>query len=268
MPAIATMRGRYWSARVARCSRPALSSALLSSEACAVGRGTRLVMPRPRPGSRSCSLGASRRGVNPDRARAGQNRFPGRAKCQPVAAEYRPGLIPQNSTQNGAPGSGSTSGMVRSRAASRSIMIPACRVLDAGGAADRGEGALGVADRHDQLAERRFLAQLDPYRRTAGLDGGEAPAALVVPGAEGHDAGEAGSGQADPANGVPGLGFGRDGADGAQRDADVPVQGAEFFQPRQPDYEVRAVDDQLGHRRLRADPPGELGGMICLVSMI
>ena len=50
--------------------------------------------------------------MKPDRCRAGQNRLPGRAKCQPVAAEYRLGLMPQNSTRSGSPGAGSTSGMV------------------------------------------------------------------------------------------------------------------------------------------------------------
>ncbi len=73
---------------------PAWSSARSSSDACAVARATRLVMPRPKPGSRSCSQGPSRRGVNPDSSSAGQNLFPGLAKCQPVAAEYWPGLMP------------------------------------------------------------------------------------------------------------------------------------------------------------------------------
>ena len=58
--------------------------------------------------------------MNPDKCRAGQNLLPGRAKCQPVAAEYRLGLMPQNSTCSGSPGSGSTSGMVRFLAACRS----------------------------------------------------------------------------------------------------------------------------------------------------
>ncbi len=58
--------------------------------------------------------------MKPDRCRAGQNLLPGRAKCQPVAAEYRLGLMPQNSTCSGASGGGSTSGMVRFLAASRS----------------------------------------------------------------------------------------------------------------------------------------------------
>ena len=50
---------------------------------------------------------------------AGENLLPGRAKCQPVAAEYRLGLMPQNSTRSGAPGGGITSGMVRFAAAAR-----------------------------------------------------------------------------------------------------------------------------------------------------
>src|SRR2546429_1718319 len=56
----------------------------------------------------------------PDRCRAGQNLLPGRAKCQPVAAEYRLGLMPQNSTRSSSPAAGSTSGMVRFAAAARS----------------------------------------------------------------------------------------------------------------------------------------------------
>ncbi len=55
-----------------------------------------------------------------ERRPSSQNLLPGRAKCQPVAAEYRLGLMPQNSTCSGSPGSGSTSGMVRFLAACRS----------------------------------------------------------------------------------------------------------------------------------------------------
>ncbi len=58
--------------------------------------------------------------MKPDRCRAGQNLLPGRAKCQPVAAEYRLGLMPQNSTRSGSARTGSTSGMVRFVAAWRS----------------------------------------------------------------------------------------------------------------------------------------------------
>ena len=58
--------------------------------------------------------------MNPDRYNAGQNRFPGRAKWCPVAAEYSPGLIPENSTRNPGP---ITSGMVRSLAAASSAAV-------------------------------------------------------------------------------------------------------------------------------------------------
>ena len=53
--------------------------------------------------------------MNPEACSAGQNRLPGRAKWYPVAAEYSPGLIPENSTRS--PGA-TTSGIVVSRAAS------------------------------------------------------------------------------------------------------------------------------------------------------
>ena len=119
-PAMATYRGRRRDTSSASRAPPACSSARLSSAAWAVARATRFVMPSPYPASSCCSLGASRRGVKPEPCSAGQNRLPGRAKCQPVAAEYRPGLIPQNSTRNGSPGAGSTSGTVRWRAAARS----------------------------------------------------------------------------------------------------------------------------------------------------
>ena len=58
--------------------------------------------------SPNCSEGCIRSGVNPERCSAGQNRLPGRAKCRAVAAEYSPGLIPQNTTDR--PGA-ITSGM-------------------------------------------------------------------------------------------------------------------------------------------------------------
>jgi hypothetical protein len=99
-----------------------LSSVLLSSAAWAVARGAMFVMPSPARASSACSDGLSWRSVKPDRYSAGQNRLPGRAKCQPVAAEYRLGLIPQNSTRNGSPGAGSTSGIVALRAAARSSL--------------------------------------------------------------------------------------------------------------------------------------------------
>ena len=52
--------------------------------------------------------------MNPAAYSAGQNRFPGRAKWYPVAAEYSPGLMPANSTRS--PGA-ATSGIVLSLAA-------------------------------------------------------------------------------------------------------------------------------------------------------
>src|SRR6266540_649737 len=55
-------------------------------------------MPSPSSSRRSCSAGSSSRGVNPERCSTGQKRLPGLAKWRPVAAEYSPGLIPQNST--------------------------------------------------------------------------------------------------------------------------------------------------------------------------
>ena len=48
-------------------------------------------------------------------------------ECQPVTAEYRLGLMPQNSTRSGAPGGGSTSGMVRFLAGARSSGLAAPR---------------------------------------------------------------------------------------------------------------------------------------------
>ena len=75
--------------------------------------------------------------MNPDWCRAGQNRLPGRAKWWPVAAEYRPGLMPANSTRR--PGA-TRSGMVRSRAAA----ISALRGRP-GGRCSRGLQAYGQA---------------------------------------------------------------------------------------------------------------------------
>src|SRR3954449_6326510 len=49
------------------------------------------------------SSGARRRGVKPAAYRAGQNRFPGRAKWWPRAAETRPGLMPQKRTRRPGP---------------------------------------------------------------------------------------------------------------------------------------------------------------------
>src|SRR5208283_299814 len=104
-------------------------------------------MPSPYSASNCCSPGASRRGVKPAACSAGQNRLPGRAKWWPVAAEYRPGLMPQKRTRNGWPGAGSTSGTVRVRAASRSR--PRYEVLRTGGTRSRyrrGSFADGTVD--------------------------------------------------------------------------------------------------------------------------
>src|SRR5256886_5233512 len=99
---------------------PSTNSSGRSSSARAVARATTLVMPSPRASSCSCSSGRNTRPVKPERCRAGQKRFPGRAKWYPVAAEYRPGLMPANSTRR--PGA-MTSGIVRSLAASRSACV-------------------------------------------------------------------------------------------------------------------------------------------------
>src|SRR5579862_7549527 len=52
---------------------------------------------------------------------------------------------------------------------------------DAGGAPDRGDGALGVGHRHDQPAELGFVGEVHPDRRTAALDGGEVLTAQKPP---------------------------------------------------------------------------------------
>jgi len=80
-----------------------------------------------------------------------------------------------------------------------------------------------------------------------------------------------------PAQRVPGVRLGYGGAAGAQRDADVPVHGAELFQPGQADHEVGAIHEQPGHGAssglvqeeqardlpgtVVADPAGHLGGL-------
>jgi hypothetical protein len=125
--------------------------------------------------------------------------------------------------------------------------MPCLVISDAGGAADGGESGIGVADRHDQQAERRFLTQLDPYRRTAGLDGGEVPAALVEPGTEGDDSRDTGTDEPDSAQRVPGLRFGRDGADGAQGYPDVLVECVRPAGPAAPPRACgSAEDDAVG----------------------
>src|SRR5689334_11726301 len=117
MPTTATNWGAYSAASWVRRVAPARSSAGVSSSARAVALGTTLVMPRPELRSVYCSSGRRWWGVKPDRWRVGQNRLPGLAKWWPVAAEYRPGLMPQKSTAR--PGA-ITSGMVRLRAADSS----------------------------------------------------------------------------------------------------------------------------------------------------
>ena len=81
-PAMAMMRGRWRSARAARCSRPARSSALDSSAACAVARATRLVMPSPITGSAGPARTGRRSRGKPGQMQGGP---------EPVA---RPGEVP------------------------------------------------------------------------------------------------------------------------------------------------------------------------------
>jgi hypothetical protein len=59
---------------------PRRSSSALSSAAVAVARATRFVMPSPQVRSSPSSQGRSSRPVKPPACRAGQKRFPGRAK--------------------------------------------------------------------------------------------------------------------------------------------------------------------------------------------
>ena len=66
----------------------------------ALAKGTTLVKPMPRARSSACSEGRSTRSVNPAACSVRQKRLPGRAKWQPTTAEYRLGLIPQNSTRS------------------------------------------------------------------------------------------------------------------------------------------------------------------------
>ncbi|GAB3940280.1 hypothetical protein GCM10027614_23690 [Micromonospora vulcania] len=119
-PTTATQRGRCRATVLVRSRAPSRSSPAVSSSARALARAAMLVMPRPRAGNSSCSLGCSSRGVKPPRCSAGQNRLPGRAKCQPVAADQSPGLMPTKSTASPSP---STSGMVRSVAAASSARV-------------------------------------------------------------------------------------------------------------------------------------------------
>src|SRR6185312_12474066 len=102
-PRIATHLGRCRSALTASPVTPATSSAGVSSSARAVARLLRLVIPSPCASSSARSHGRSSRSVKPAPCRAGQKRLPRRAKCSPTAAEYRPGLKPQNSTRRPGP---------------------------------------------------------------------------------------------------------------------------------------------------------------------
>ena len=117
MPTTASHRGARRVTLAVSTRPPARISSAVSSSARAVARATTLVMPSPSGSRSSCSSGRSTRSVKPAAYSAGQNRFPGRAKWYPVAAEYRPGLIPANSTRSPGP---ATSGIVLSRAAVRS----------------------------------------------------------------------------------------------------------------------------------------------------
>src|SRR5580658_7826188 len=98
---------------------------------------------------------------------------------------------------------------------------------DSGGAADRGQGAVRVVYRHHQPGEGGFLAQVDPDRRLAAYHGGEVLALREAPDAEGNDSGDPGP-DADSPQGAPGVRLYLGRADGAERDADVPAQGAEL----------------------------------------
>src|SRR5262249_40036313 len=115
MPTTASHCGARRATLAGRARPRARISAGVRSPARAVARATTLVMPRPSGSNCCCSSGRSTRSVKPAAYSAGQNRFPGRAKWYPVAAEYRPGLIPANSTRS--PGA-TTSGIVLSRAGS------------------------------------------------------------------------------------------------------------------------------------------------------
>src|SRR5215467_1807644 len=139
---------------------PARTSSAVSSSARAVARATTLVMPRPSGSRSSCSSGRSTRLVKPAAYSAGQNRFPGRAKWYPVAAEYSPGLIPENSTRSPGP---ATSGMVLSLAAVRSqdegrrLPVTTSRlqpVVTTGYCSARPRRAASVADRGFPLRSR------------------------------------------------------------------------------------------------------------------
>src|SRR5262249_60809778 len=55
-------------------------------------------MPKLRSIRRELSKGEKRRGVKPPAWRAGQKRLPGRPKWRPMAAVYRPGLMPTKRT--------------------------------------------------------------------------------------------------------------------------------------------------------------------------
>ena len=120
MPTTARTRGRYRITLAVSSRPPATSSASDSSSAAAEARATRLVIPYPSRGRSASSNGENTRSVNPPACSAGQNRLPGRAKCRPTAAEYNPGLIPQNNTRNPGP---ITSGTVKPPAAANSAGV-------------------------------------------------------------------------------------------------------------------------------------------------
>ena len=95
---------------------------LLGAELVRAGGGARDDVGDAEPEAEQLLLlvGPEERSVKPELCRAGQKRFPGRAKWYPVAAEYRPGLMPANTTRRPA---AMTSGIVRSLAASRSAGV-------------------------------------------------------------------------------------------------------------------------------------------------
>jgi hypothetical protein len=120
MPSTARYRGANCFTFASRARPPATISRSVSSSAAAVARATTFVMPNPSDSNSRSSLGSSRRGVKPAAWRVGQNRLPGRPKWWPIAAVYRPGLMPQNSTES--PGA-ITSGTVRFFAAFNSAAV-------------------------------------------------------------------------------------------------------------------------------------------------
>src|ERR1043166_8228298 len=85
-------------------------------------------MPKPAFSSSLCSDGCSSHSVKPERWSAGQKRLPGRAKWCPVAAEYRPGLMPTKGSCS--PGA-TTSRMPLPAAAASSALVGRAKYVSA-----------------------------------------------------------------------------------------------------------------------------------------